>query len=151
MIYISGRKSIALLALTLTIASAQSYACRCVNPPTPKAAYEQADLVLLGEATTVEGDPYAKGGAMVHVDITKAWKQAVPKAIKVSTSTSCAYDFKAGERYLLYLRKAEGRDCYIARACQGSARESDADAALQWLRDHARPSSERTKAQEGGS
>ena len=131
----------AALALALLLHSAPGFACRCAGPLSPETAYGQADLVVLGETLSVDGDPYGKGGAEVCVAVDRAWKQATPTKVRIRTSTSCAFDFKAGEAYLLYLRRAEDGDHYVARACQGNEIAAEASVKLQWLDAQAEPAS----------
>jgi len=117
--------------------SAQSYACRCAGDLTPKEAYDNVDIVLLGTTATISGDPFKKGGAEINIDVAKVWKCSVPKVIKIFSSTSCAFDFKIDEQYLLYLKKVKGKDYYVTDICQGNVSASKAGEKLNWLRGNA--------------
>ena len=126
----------AALFIFFIIYTTQSYACRCVGDLTPKEAYEKVDVILLGTAVTISGDPFQKGGAEINIDVAKVWKCSVPEEIKIFSSTSCAFDFKIGEQYLLYLTKVKGADYYVTNACQGNVLVSEADDKLNWLKNN---------------
>lgn len=122
--------------MLITLAQ-NSYACRCNHLISIENAYSQADIVLIGKVITLKGSPYIKGGAKAYIDVDKSWKKSTPISVKVLTSTTCAFDFKVGSQYLLYLYKVKDNDHYIARACQGNTLLSEAESDLQWLKKNA--------------
>jgi hypothetical protein len=127
----------AALFIFFIVYSSQSYACRCAGDLTPKQAYEKADIVLIGTATTISGDPFKKGGSSINIDVARAWKCHSPRVIKIFSSTSCAFNFSVGEQYLLYLNKVKGEDYYATDVCRGNVPVSEADDKLHWLKNNA--------------
>ncbi len=122
------------LFLFLAVYSVNGYTCRCAGNLTPKEAFENVDVVLLGTTTSISGDPYLKGGAEIYISVSKTWKNPTPDVIKVFSSTSCAFNFKYGEQYLLYLHKVKGSDYYVTTSCQGNSLVSEAGEYLSWLK-----------------
>lgn len=129
----------AVLFVFVITCATQSYACRCAGDLTLDEAYENVDVVLLGTATTISGSPFQKGGAEIKIDVTKVWKCSVPKEIKIFSSTSCAFNFKTGEQYLLYLNKDKAADYYVTSSCYGNVSISEAGGKLNWLKNNAEP------------
>lgn len=126
----------AALTVLFAVTSTVAVACRCAGLTT-SAAYQQADLVVLGAATQVDGDPFGRGGASVRFEVDQAWKHSATSTIKIVTATSCAIDFKAGEQFLLFLRYDTGNSHYVARACQGSELAANSAHQQEWLNVHA--------------
>jgi hypothetical protein len=122
-----------LLALTVQLAATEAHACRCAGPHTPQSAYRAADVVVLAEVLDVEGNFEAQGGAVATLNAAKAWKARVPAALRVETRTTCAFDFRKGETYLVYLTRSGGRAPYATTICRGNLPARDAGAALEWL------------------
>lgn len=129
----------AVLFIFVIAYATQSYACRCAGDLTPNEAFENVDVVLLGTATTVSGSPFQKGGAEIKIDVAKVWKCSIPKEIKIFSSTSCAFNFKIGEQYLLYLNKDKSADYYVTSSCYGNVSISEAGEKLNWLKNNAEP------------
>ena len=122
-----------LLALTVLLAATQAQACRCAGPHTPQSAYRMADVVVLAEVLAVEGNFEAQGGAIATLNASRAWKAGVPATLRVETRTTCAFDFRQGETYLVYLTRSDGRTSYATTICRGNLRSGEAGAALEWL------------------
>jgi hypothetical protein len=125
---------LAVLALPLVASGAQ--ACRCTDPRTPQAAYQNADGVAIAEVLAVDGDRKAAGGALATLRVSKAWKARIPARLTVETRTTCAFNFHTAESYLVYLTRANGRAPYATRICRGNLPARDAAAAIEWLDRH---------------
>jgi len=127
---------LALALALLLVGAVPARACRCVEPLAPAAAYAAADLVV--RATVLHVEPGAGDGeATARIELAQAWKRPVPAHLEVSTRSTCAYPFEAGQAYLLYLR-ASGPGAYATRRCAGNLPAAEAGRALDWLRRHGR-------------
>lgn len=124
--------SLALL-LGATFASEAAFACRCVTPKTPEQAFVKADAVVLAEVARVDGNFEAEGGATATLKVSKAWKVDMPATLRVETRTTCAFDFRSGETYLVYLSRSGGRTKYTTTICDGNMPAGRAGSALEWL------------------
>ncbi len=129
-----------LLILSAAIASAvmlqAAEACRCAGPATPRSSYGKADAVVLGAVASVSGDFEAEGGALVTLDVSRAWKSKVGSAIRIETRSTCAYDFRKGEIYLAYLTRSHGAAPFSTTICAGNHARRESKAALAWLERH---------------
>jgi hypothetical protein len=115
------------------VASGVAQACRCIAPKTPEEAFARADAVVLAEVLEIDGKFNAEGGAIATLRAAKAWKSGVPATLKVETRTTCAFDFRKGETYLVYLSRSGHRAQFATTICDGNLPVSKAGAALQWL------------------
>jgi hypothetical protein len=125
-----------LAALALPLVATGAQACRCTEPPTPQAAYRNADGVVIAEVLAVDGNHTAVGGALATLRVSKAWKARVPARLTVETRTTCAFNFHTAETYLVYLTSAHGRAPYATRICRGNLLARDAAGAIEWLDRH---------------
>ena len=80
------------------------YSCSCMEPPPPEEAYEDADVVFLGEVINIELD---ESGYYYEVtfQIIDIWKGENSEEIIVSTeisSDTCGYNFQINNEYLVY-------------------------------------------------
>jgi hypothetical protein len=128
-----------LTVLTIALAATPVHACRCAGPHTPQTAYRTADAVALAEVLSLEGNFRAQGGAIATLNAGKAWKAGVPATLRVETRTTCAFDFRTGETYLVYLTRSGIRAPYSTTICRGNLRAGDAGAALGWLERRGKP------------
>lgn len=112
-----------------------SFACRCVESMSPATAYQQAQVVISGRVLSVAGD-INQDGATARIQVLKSWKKSAPQAVAVSTRTTCAFDFHAGEEYLLYVQETAGAFSYTTKRCVGNLPLSQANKALEWLSKH---------------
>lgn len=111
-------------------------ACRCpATPPAPSAAYRRADFVVVARVADVKQDA-DHNGYTVSLNVSLGWKKKVPREISVSTRTTCAFPFTAGEEYLLYLFSKPGGG-YSTSKCVGDQPSAGAGKALDWLKAHA--------------
>jgi hypothetical protein len=128
----SSRFLILVGAASLAMADA-AFACRCAGPFTPQESYEHADAIVLAEVTGVSGDIDAEGGAIVTLQAEISWKHKVPAMLKVETRSTCAFDFMAGERYLVYLTRSGARADYSTTKCAGNLPYSQSASSIKWL------------------
>ena len=134
------------LGLLVLVAALQpALACRCLEPASTAKAYRSADIVVRAKVQSVDGVGDAPGGARAHLLVEQAWKADVAAEIDVKTSTTCAFDFQAGQDYLLYLSRDRQADQLTTRMCVGNQPAARADNALQWMHKHGR-SAERLPA-----
>ncbi len=124
--------------LLLSAALQPALACRCVEPTSTAKAYRSADIVVQATVQSVDGVGDAPGGARARLRVGQAWKADVAAEVDVQTSTTCAFDFKAGQEYLLYLRREHAAAPLTTRICMGNLPAAQADRALQWLRRNGR-------------
>lgn len=124
----------AILAVFL-VASSVTWACRCTEPD-PANAYQMADAVVTAKVLAVSGDPYGPGGAVATINVLHAWKANVKATLEVSTSTTCAYPFVAGEDVLLFLQREGSAVGLSTRRCLGNQPLRDAGSALRWLEEY---------------
>lgn len=119
--------------LAATFAADVAHACRCIAPKTPEQAFARADAVVLGEVVDVDGNFEAEGGAIATLKVRNAWKADVPATLRVETRTTCAFDFRAGATYLVYLSRSGSRTAYTTTICDGNLPVGRAGTALDWL------------------
>ena len=110
-----------------------SFACRCPDSISPTTAYRQADIVLLGKVMAVEGD-INREGATARISVSEVWKKKIQHEINVSTATTCAFEFKLHEEYLLYLHVSPDGEHYTTKKCVGNLPISEAKDALDRLK-----------------
>ena len=149
------RFAIVVLALSLTLAggphAGTAHACWCAGGSYASAAYDGADAVFAGEM--VRGgleDPDPADGTMmggVEFRVIDAWKGISGDSVvlygqemvyygeieegEMVTSSSCAYIFVKGERYLVYADRFE--DGFQTLLCDGTKRLGDAGKDLEAL------------------
>src|SRR5258705_11757488 len=132
-----NRRALAILAvLAFPFVATGAQACRCTEPLTPRAAYQNADGVVIAEVLAMDGNHKAVGGALATLRVSKAWKARVPARLTVETRTTCAFNFHTAETYLVYLTRANGRTPYTTRICLGNLLARDAAGAIEWLDRH---------------
>ncbi len=153
------RRWIWLLAIALVLNSAllggtqvgEAYACSCAGTSTVEGQFAESDAVFSGEMVRggVE-DPLPKDGTMVggiEFRVDKAWKGVSGESAvvfgqdtmyygeleegKPYTSSSCAYPFQKGERYLVYASRYE--DGFWVEGCGGTTSLADAGEDLRAL------------------
>lgn len=131
-------RGVAGFILLLLVLPASGLACRCLEDIAPASAYRQADVVVWGQARAVRGD-INKEGATASVRVFKAWKKPVRAEIDILTSTTCAFVFRTGEEYLLYLHVSPDGARYTTKRCLGNRTIAEAQKALDWLKRHGVP------------
>jgi hypothetical protein len=148
-----------LLAIALVLNSAllggpyagTARACSCAGSSDVAAAYRDADAVFAGKMVRggVE-DPLPKDGTMVggiEFRVDEAWKGVSGESAvvygqdtmyygeleegKTYTSSSCAYPFQKGERYLVYASRYE--DGFWVEGCGRTTSLADAGEDLRAL------------------
>jgi hypothetical protein len=123
-----------LVLLVLVFVAEQALACRCLEPASTADAYGKAQVVVRATVLSVDGVGDSPGGARARLRVEEAWKADVPAEMVVSTSTTCAFDFHAGNEYLLYLYPGPAAGEWSTRICVGNCLAADAEGALRWLR-----------------
>ena len=130
-------KSVCFLLL-LWVLPSYGYACRCAGFISPAVAYQRADVVLWGKVLAVKGDINTEQGAIAKISVLKLWKKSVGKEVEVLTRTTCAYDFKIGDEYLLFLNKTADIKFFTTGICSGNLQITNAEKAFNWLKLHAK-------------
>jgi hypothetical protein len=133
---ISALRAAILAASALSLVATGAQACRCTEPRTPEAAYQNADGVVIADVLAVDGARHAVGGALATLRVSKAWKARLPARLTVETRTTCAFNFRTAETYLVYLTRSNGRAPYATRICRGNLQARDAAGAIDWLERH---------------
>lgn len=129
-----------LVLVVLAFVAEQVLACRCLEPASTADAYGRAHVVVRATVLSVDGVGDSPGGARARLRVEEAWKADVAGEIVVSTSTTCAFDFQAGNEYLLYLYPGAQPSEYSTRICVGNCLAANAEGALRWLRTRGRGS-----------
>ena len=129
-----------LVLVVLAFVAEQALACRCLEPASTADAYGRAHVVVRATVLSVDGVGDSPGGARAQLRVAEAWKADVASEIVVSTSTTCAFDFQAGNDYLLYLYPGAEPGEYSTRICVGNCLAANAEDALRWLRTRGRGS-----------
>ena len=121
--------------LTLFLLANGALACHCVTPLSAKTAYQQADLVVLGQLPEMEVIEASSQTSANTFQISAAWKTPATPTLVVITGETCAEQFSKGKTYLLYLKNLnDGR--YATSRCAGNRERGAANAALTWLKNH---------------
>lgn len=106
-----------------------AWACRC-SKLSFKAAFQQADSIVVAEVVQLSGDINAEG-VKARLKVSQSWKQPVETELWVTTRTTCAFEFKLGESYLLYLNSTASG--YSTNHCSGNLPLKQAEKTLFWL------------------
>ena len=115
------------------MAAAQpALACRCAADLSPTAAYQRAEAVVIGEVSAVKADS-EPGSSTATITISHAWKKAVSREIRVHTSTTCAYAFREGQQFVLYLYPSRSAGYYTSH-CVGNATLAEGGKKIAWLK-----------------
>lgn len=131
-----------LLALALIVAAAAAalyqphvtYACSCMQPPSPLESRDQAAAVFAGTVNAVAPAGPGAEGLLVTFDLQQSWKGPAGQQVTITTSgssASCGIEFAPGEQYLVYGSAQDGR--INASLCSRTARLADAGADLEAL------------------
>jgi Tissue inhibitor of metalloproteinase len=97
----------------LTITSSVAQACSCLTPGTPCESYGTADAVFVGTVVSVQDPQSSKSGDVNAWRHQRVFKFSVEQSylgvkgteveiLTASDGTACGYDFRIGERYLVY-------------------------------------------------
>jgi len=131
------------IAVTFVVASAilsaegrDAEACRCIAGLSVAKYYSNADLVVLGQVTSIENTA-ATNTSKAVVAIESGWKLPVTGSVTVFSDGTCAFQFIKGQRYLLYLKRAAA-DTFGTTKCSGNKRADLARGEIRWLRRHDR-------------
>ena len=110
----------------------EAHACRCPTSVSLAAHYQRAAAVVVG---TVEGIRSAGrvGATVATVSVSDGWKKSVYAQVTVATESTCAFDFKTGATYVLYLVDAPDGG-YFTSQCLGNQPLQAASRAVAWLR-----------------
>jgi len=73
-------------------------------------------------------------GSTAVVSVKASWKTSSPARLIINTFTSCAFNWKTGGEYILFLIK-ESNGLYSTDRCVGSRLANDLKA-IQWLNQH---------------
>jgi hypothetical protein len=120
-------------------ATANVFACSCIGTPTPCSSYAAAKAVLVGSVRSVEawtdgvdGEVAAVRNVYVHVE--KTFKGSVGAELPLrSYNTSCDFDFKQGQRWLLYAYYDDQKKIWRISSCDRSTLIEEAADDLAFL------------------
>src|SRR5438067_5218582 len=129
----------AALSLALALCPRAATACSCASSGPPCQGYFQVDAVFVGTArsiSTVEGTPdSAYQRRTVAFAVERAFRGVPGTAADVATGMGggdCGYDFKVGERYLVYAYR-NARSGLAASICSRTRPIAKAEEDLQYL------------------
>lgn len=105
----------ALLVMAIgSLAPHAALACRC-QEPSVASALGRAEAAVLGRVTAVRA---GETRTVFSVDVSRSWKRALGSQVEVETGTTCALPAKAGQTYLLFLKRNPNGRLYTRR-CMG--------------------------------
>lgn len=120
---------VVLLGLPLSLETGRAHACVCAEIPPPLVSAAASDIVFTGRAGGTSS------GRTKFFDST-VWKGAQAETITIKhPPTSCAYDFRAGQTYVVYAHSFSFRGDvqWTTGQCSGTRRLVDAqDAEREW-------------------
>jgi len=126
----------AVAAFLVVFASARRVsACRCLEPKSAATAYGAAHAVVAGKV--IEVTRPRPDETEVTVEVAAVWKADMPKLLRVTTSTDCAFPFQSGNDYLLFLYQ-DSSAAYSTERCMGNREKSKAATFLAWLKKNGR-------------
>jgi len=127
-----------ILLLSLSWA-ASVFACSCIGSPTPCSSYAAAKAVLIGSVRSVEAWTDGNDGEIaavrkVYVLVEKTFKGSVGAELVLrSYNTSCDFDFKQGQRWLLYAYYDDQKKIWRISSCDRSTLIEEAADDLAFL------------------
>jgi hypothetical protein len=124
-------KSILVLFVVLA-AAVSAFPCSCA-PASLKTFYKRADAVVTAKVISVSNSTEGEVTTTAQLEVIDVWKRGLPKQIEVMTGSSCAYDFRGGEKHLLYLQKTQANK-FSTMQCQGNLSLNKAQKSLKWLK-----------------
>lgn len=110
-----------LVACCFLLGGANALACPCEPQPVAKAK-KRAEAVFAG--TVVESYRELSPSGLewrVRLRIEQSWKGATGDELIVYTFGDCAVSFEAGQKYLVYAQRQEGRGRLITDTCMKTA------------------------------
>jgi len=115
-----------LVILILPCLSKAASACTCADQPSPCVAFNGTPVVFVGHVVSIKEDKAEftrfgvkeeiRTGLLAHMVVEEALKGITQKEVDVVTGGGggdCGYDFRGGERYLVYAypnRRGDGED-----------------------------------------
>jgi len=134
------RSTFAFFVLTL-FAGRDALACSCPQPGLPCQVAWRADAVFAGVVVSIEavdndslGAPYQS--KLVKVSVQRGFTNEVSGTVDVITGMGggdCGYDFKEGERYLIYAFRSVSSGRLTASICSRTRLLSEAAEDLKYL------------------
>lgn len=97
-------KKVILVLSVLAFLPGSAFACKCVPPPAVAVAFDQAGAVFEGTVTEVPTGT----SEIVTFKVHRGWKGDVKETAAVKSNAHvnmCAYEFTAGQKYLVYATK----------------------------------------------
>lgn len=134
------------LAFALTLLSETAMACSCAGAPTPCAAFRSTPIVFAGLVVSIDerkteisrlGETGTiRTGLVAHFAVEESFKGIGSKEVDVATGGGhgdCGFDFRVGERYLVYAYPTEGEalESAVARTVTGDPQEPSRPGRLQ--------------------
>ncbi|MCH2225628.1 MAG: hypothetical protein MK066_12730 [Crocinitomicaceae bacterium] len=90
--------------------SVNSLACDCIPQPEMSLEFHRTRTVFVGRVTNIKPDSDSKGALLVVTfEVSDNLKSSKKSTIKIKTSASgksCGYEFRLGQRYLVYANMA---------------------------------------------
>lgn len=90
----------------LGLLHAQTNQCNCDSTATWDAAFEKANVVILGTCMDVTPNTI-KGGLNIVFQVDSSWKRGIEQVATVHTNSpnQCGYPFKRNQRYIVFANK----------------------------------------------
>lgn len=125
------------LAFALALLAQPAMACSCVGPPPPCAAFRSTPVVFAGLVESIEEQKMevtrlgttgtVRTGLVAHFAVEEAFKGIDSRKVDVETgggNGDCGFDFRVGERYLVYAYPSEGAslESAVSRTVVGGKR-----------------------------
>ena len=125
----------AVVLMAIAAVPREADACRCLEPKSAAAAYSAAHAAVTGQVLEVNRS--SPDETEVTMQVTAAWKADLPRLLRVTTSTDCAFPFQKGGSYLLFLFQ-DASASYSTERCMGNRDVAKAASFLAWLRKNGR-------------
>ena len=117
-------------AFILTFVSV-AYPCKCVKQTQSK-YYKLADAIVNAKVTEINNIDNQTVEVKLH--IYDSWKANLPQTFTILIGkTSCDYDLKVSEEYLLYLKNFEDNK-WTTNSCMGNLLKNKSGNVQKWLK-----------------
>lgn len=131
-----GRVLSRLCVVVVALQPQHALACRC-REPAIATAYRRADAVVQALVVKVVPTPQPPGSTAI-LAVSKTWRRDLPDEIAVSTVTDCAYEWREGREYVLFLVR-DSTGVLSTGRCLGNRPVEDAGDMLTWLQGKGEP------------
>ena len=112
------------LLVVLSAFSEAAYGCMCIPPKNP---YKVSKAVFFGELVEI-AQTDLRSPRVAKFRVEKYWKGLQPESVSIMTTAvaPCGYNFRVGEKYLIYAGEEKGQlETAPCRILHGDSTEGD--------------------------